>query len=52
MERKSFTDMKGKKGELGSKVIEYFLGKKRGEVKTVNQIMSQGSRGIRFILKK
>ncbi|QFR56449.1 hypothetical protein 049ML003_66 [Bacillus phage 049ML003] len=43
---KTFTDYNGKKGSVGSKVIEYtYIGEPFGEVKTVKEIMNRGRAG-------
>lgn len=52
MERVSFKDMNGKKGELGSKVIDAYYGKEVGEVKTVKRIISKGAGGTRLYFEE
>lgn len=44
---KTFTDYNGKKGSVGSKVIEYtYIGEPFGEVKTVKELLNRGRAGI------
>lgn len=47
---KTFTDYNGKKGYVGSKVVEVgiYTGEPLGEVRTVKEIMSRGRAGTRI----
>lgn len=48
MERRTFTGYGGEKGTFGSKVIEMYLDKEHGEIKTVAKILSKGAAGTRI----